>query len=225
MDFGNFGSDGECLIPLYEKYGVDFIKKLDGEFVILLADFGKNELILSTDIFKTKPVYAALDDGDIGISSYVSPLQRLNYKNIFKLEANKIYIFDLTDLSFKDEMSVYDFDLNQHKDNFDDWNKAFKNSIKKRTDNIREHLFLGLSSGYDSGAIACELFKNKIDYKVYSVCGRENFDIVKNRHEIISEYSDTEFLDIVNHRDESQKFIIKNSFIKAYFIFRDKIFL
>tara|TARA_Y100000310_G_scaffold272620_1_gene287722 strand:- start:408 stop:1754 length:1347 start_codon:yes stop_codon:yes gene_type:complete len=210
-DFGDYKSDGCCLIPLYKEYGVDFIKKLDGEFVILLADLNKNILLLSTDIFKTKPVYVAIDENDIGISSYMSPLQRLNYKNIFKSEANKTYIFDLKTMSLKDENPVYEFILNQYKDSFDDWNQALQNSIKKRINNIREHLFLGLSSGYDSGVIACELFNNKVEYKVYSVCGKENFDIVKRRHDLISKYAETEFLDIVNHRDESQKFIIDNT--------------
>ena len=30
QDFGNFSSDGECILPLYEKFGTEFVKKLDG---------------------------------------------------------------------------------------------------------------------------------------------------------------------------------------------------
>ena len=37
--FGNYKSDGECLIPLYKEFGLDFAKKLDGEFAICLIDF------------------------------------------------------------------------------------------------------------------------------------------------------------------------------------------
>ena len=35
-EFGEYKSDGECLIPLYQKYGDKFIQKLDGEFAIVL---------------------------------------------------------------------------------------------------------------------------------------------------------------------------------------------
>ena len=41
-DFGDYKSDGDCLIPLYQKYGDKFIQKLDGEFAIALVDFKKN---------------------------------------------------------------------------------------------------------------------------------------------------------------------------------------
>ena len=46
LEFGDYTSDGLCLIPLYKEFGKNFIKKLDGEFIILLADFNKRELIL-----------------------------------------------------------------------------------------------------------------------------------------------------------------------------------
>ena len=47
----------------------------------------------------------------------------------------------------------------QHKDNFDDWNSAFSNSIYKRTSDTTQKAFIGLSSGYDSGLISCCLNK------------------------------------------------------------------
>ncbi len=51
----NFKSDGECLIPLYLKYGIDFAKYLDGEFAICLFDFNLNNAYLASDTFGTKP--------------------------------------------------------------------------------------------------------------------------------------------------------------------------
>ena len=56
-DFGNYNSDGECLIDLYKEYGKDFVKKLDGEFAILLLDFEKDIAIMATDPFKIKPLF------------------------------------------------------------------------------------------------------------------------------------------------------------------------
>ena len=210
-DFGDYESDGECLIPLYEKYGNEFVKKLDGEFVILLVDFKNDTLLISTDIFSTKPLYMAADDtDDFAFSSYASPLQRMEYKNIYKIPANKTYIFRLSKFELIKEMSVMDFDLNQYKNTFDDWNKAFSNSMTKRATNIREHLYLGLSSGYDSGVIACELFKRKIPYKVYTVAGREHPEILIDRHNIIKEFAEVETLDIKQDRERCRQFIHHN---------------
>jgi len=209
--FGNYKSDGECLIPLYKKYGDEFIKQLDGEFAILLVDFKKDILIVSTDIFSTKPLYMAADDKKtFGFSSYASPLQRLEYKSIYKIPANKTYTFKLSEFELLREQSVHEFDLNQHKTSFDDWNAAFSNSMTKRATGIREHLYLGLSSGYDSGVIACELFKRKIPYKVYTVLGKEHPEIVKQRHDIIKEFAEVEMLDIRADRERCRKYIHNN---------------
>jgi asparagine synthetase B (glutamine-hydrolysing) len=37
-----YSSDGQCLIPLYKRYGNKFPKYLDGEFAIVLFDFRNN---------------------------------------------------------------------------------------------------------------------------------------------------------------------------------------
>jgi asparagine synthetase B (glutamine-hydrolysing) len=210
-EFGNYKSDGECLIPLYKKYGNNFIQHLDGEFAILLVDFEKDILIASTDIFSTKPLYMAVDnDQTFGFSSYASPLQRLSYQNIYKIPANTTYIFKLSKFSLKEELSVHKFLINQHKNNFEDWNKAFSNAMTKRATGIREHLYLGLSSGYDSGVIACELFKRKIPYKVYTVMGREHPEVVEQRHNIIKEFAEVETLDIRADRERCRQYIHNN---------------
>jgi len=49
-----------------------------------------------------------------------------------------------------------------------------ENSIKKRTENTKHKMFLGLSAGYDSGAITCELNKQSKKYAAYTVIGGEN---------------------------------------------------
>jgi asparagine synthase (glutamine-hydrolysing) len=132
--FGDYTSDGECLIPLYEQYGDDFISQLDGEFALVLMDLNKNKLIISTDIFGTRPLWMGFNDNNqncnFGISTYKSCLDRLELTNNFQILANTTYIFDLNKLKIIEEKRVHIFDLNQYKTNFDDWNKAFENSIK-----------------------------------------------------------------------------------------------
>jgi asparagine synthetase B (glutamine-hydrolysing) len=180
-DFGNYKSDGECLIPLYKQYGSSFIKKLDGEFAICLVDFNTNQAVISSDIFKTKPLFLGIDDDKIGCSSYYTPLEKIGYKNIEKAKPNTIYTICLNTNKIINEDNVYEFDLNQHKVSYDDWIKAFENAIKKRIYNTDKNIFIGLSSGYDSGIIFSELVKNNHHFFSFSLLGTENERVILDR--------------------------------------------
>ena len=184
QDFGNYKSDGECLIPLYLNNGYDFVKKLDGEFAIVLFDFKKNIFQISSDIFATKPLWYSFDNNTIGISSYKSPLERLGFVNIKKITANMFYVYDITTLNLLKNDQLYIFDLNQYKNTYDDWITVFENAIIKRTNNLNYSLFVCMSSGYDSGAICCALNKINKPYKTYTITGNENMNIVNNRIKI-----------------------------------------
>jgi len=50
-------SDGEVISHLYEKYGIEFVKKLRGMFAIALWDSRNKKLFLIRDRFGIKPVY------------------------------------------------------------------------------------------------------------------------------------------------------------------------
>ena len=51
-----------------------------------------------------------------------------------------------------DDQQLKVFDVsNQYKNSYEDWCAAFSKAIKKRTNNTEQKIFLGLSSGYDSG--------------------------------------------------------------------------
>lgn len=176
-----YESDGLCLIPKYQQHGELFTQTLDGEFAVCLADFAQGHMIISTDIFGTKPLWISVEQNHFGICTFRSPLQQLGFKQIQRIKPNTILKFDLKNHTLARIGSVYDFDLNQHRTTFDHWIVAFENSIKKRTQNLREKLFIGLSSGYDSGAIACELDRQNIAYHSYTVMGRESQKVIKQR--------------------------------------------
>lgn len=182
--FGKYDSDGQCLIDLYEKYGIEFTKLLDGEFAIALIDFNKNIILISTDIFSTKPLFYCFYKANFMISSYEKCIELNKMKGIKKLEANKTMVFDLNSFKKLDEIVLHTFQLNQFKDNYDDWNKAFTNSIKKRASNLQRKLFVSLSGGYDSGAICCELNNQKIKYNSYTVNGKEDRKVLGERNKI-----------------------------------------
>ena len=183
-DFGDYGSDGDCLVDLYLEYGDSFVNKLDGEFAILLIDYNKKKLIVSTDVFATKPLWISFDGG-VGVASYHSALERLGFHNIRKVNANTTEIYSLEEIKLMKKESVFDFDLEQHIDSYDRWNEAFVNSIRKRSEGVREKIFIGLSSGYDSGAIGNELYKQNVSFKSYSIIGKENEKVLEDRCEIL----------------------------------------
>jgi asparagine synthetase B (glutamine-hydrolysing) len=189
-----YKSDGECIIPLYKKYGKNFVKKLDGEYAIVLVDFKNKNIVLASDTFLTKPLWFGKNKNDFTIGTYKSSVELTGIKAT-RMKPNTCQVYDL-EFNLLEEFTVYDFWLNQHKKTYDDWNTAFENSIKKRAaNNVRENIFIGMSSGYDSGAIACELNKQKIKFTAYSVSGSENKSIIKDRFDIINQSADTHYLE------------------------------
>ena len=185
-DFGNYNSDGECLIDVYLKYGNKFTKYLDGEFAICLVDYTKEICIISSDTFKTKPIFYSLSKDGLGVSTYSSSLINLGFNNVQKFKPNKTMVINLKNFESVEEFEVVEFDIkNQNKNNFDDFIKSFEDAISKRTKNLREKIFIGLSSGYDSGVICNELIKQNVDFKSYILKGTENEDILSKRINIL----------------------------------------
>lgn len=184
-EFGdNYQSDGQCLIPLYHKYGPDFVNRLDGEFAICLFDFNRNILVMGSDVFRTKPLFfATTEEKKIGIASYASSLKLLGFSKISPIPCNSIVIFDLTLWKQIEIKTVFPFDLRQEKRTYQDWFNAFERSIKKRTSD--KCVVIPMSSGYDSGCIAAAMHQLGKNYHLISFCkGRENEQIIEKRHQL-----------------------------------------
>jgi asparagine synthetase B (glutamine-hydrolysing) len=186
-EFGDYRSDGECIIPLYKKYGPDFVKHLDGEFAICLVDYEKRIAVMSSDLFKTKPLFYSLNDNNFGCSSYKTPLEKLGYSNIVKANPNTIYIICLKEFKIIKEDIIYKFNLKQHKLDYNDWITAFEKSIKKRMHNTSKNVFIGLSSGYDSGLIYSELLNQNYSFYSFTLRGTENDDVLNSRLKLKNE--------------------------------------
>ena len=191
-DFGDYKSDGYCLIDLYKEYGIEFVKKLDGEFAILLMDFNTDLIVMATDPFKTKPLFYSNEDGHFGCSSYRTALDKVDHENVKKAKPNTAMIFKISDGSLINKFTICEFDLNQSKNHFDDWDKAYTDSIFKRTSDTTQKIFIGLSSGYDSGVICAELIEQNVEFKAYTVNGNtENLNILSERHKLINNSENT----------------------------------
>jgi asparagine synthetase B (glutamine-hydrolysing) len=170
-------TDGENLIPLYKQFGMLFTRELDGEFAIAIYDFKEDLAIFITDPLGTKPLWR----NGIECGSYHSGV---GGRQIPPNTIEGVKISTETDLF---RFNYHDWQWSQFKDTYDDWIKAFENAIKKRA---TPRCFIGLSSGYDSGAISKELTKQGIDFKAYSVMNNEDKDIILARGKYCYEFDE-----------------------------------
>ena len=106
-------------------------------------------------------------------------MKRLGFINIKKLEPNSTKVFSLNDFSLIEENPVFNFNLDQNIDSFERWIKAFQDAIKKGPMELEKKVFIGLSGGYDSGAIAKELDNQRVNFKGYSIIGKESKKVFK----------------------------------------------
>jgi len=176
-------SDSYSIIEAYKKYGNDFVTYLDGEFVIVLFDFNKNILFIASDIFKTKPLFYNIDN-DIVISTYESTCQTIKPQKYYKINPNEVLIFDLTTKKLIEKKTIYKFNLTQYKTNYNDFYKALESAILKRYPENSCPL-ISLSSGNDSGVIACCLNKYKKPALYISIQKNENVDVILKRQNIL----------------------------------------
>lgn len=181
----NAKSDVYSIIYSYKKYGDKFVKYLDGEFVIILFDFNKNRLFICSDIFKTKPLFFNISD-DIIISSYESTCKKIKNDKYYEIEPNEVLIFDLLEKKQIDKYIICNFDLKQYKNTYNDYYKALEKAVLKRYPENSKPLVC-LSSGNDSGAIACCLNKYNKQALYISMPRGENAHIINQRKTILKD--------------------------------------
>jgi asparagine synthetase B (glutamine-hydrolysing) len=164
-------SDGECLIPLYREFGPTFARRLDGEFAIALYDFKRRLAVFATDAFGTKPLWTR----GLRAASYGSCIDGS------QVPANTIVVQAFEGAETRLVLRAFDFGR-QHKTSFDDWTRAFRDAVAKRA---RPGCFIGLSAGYDSGAIAACLLDLGVEFAAYSLLGNEDPEILERRRRIV----------------------------------------
>ena len=70
------GSDCEVILALYEKYGVDFIDKLNGIFSFVLYDSTTDDYLIARDPIGVIPLYIGHDkDGTVYVASELKALE------------------------------------------------------------------------------------------------------------------------------------------------------
>jgi asparagine synthase (glutamine-hydrolysing) len=64
-------SDTEVLVLLYEEYGIDFLKKLNGQFALSIWDKRKKELILARDRMGIRPLFYTVKNKELFFASEI----------------------------------------------------------------------------------------------------------------------------------------------------------
>eukprot|EP01062_Namystynia_karyoxenos_P036317 TRINITY_DN26445_c0_g1_i1.p1 TRINITY_DN26445_c0_g1~~TRINITY_DN26445_c0_g1_i1.p1 ORF type:complete len:630 (+),score=207.98 TRINITY_DN26445_c0_g1_i1:130-1890(+) len=189
-------SDGHALLPIYLSGNQSaMIRRLQGEFAIVVGDFreGRREVTLMSDPFLTKPLWYALWDGRFAAASYASALLRLGAPQgaVQLMRPNTAQVRSADPpFAVLRSLPLVEWDLRQHKTHTGDWAAAFDRAVRTRVANIIHRPFVGLSGGFDSGAIAAALLRSGTRFFAYHVVGKEHQPTVDERFRLLSKVAD-----------------------------------
>lgn len=190
------------------------LKEIIGEYSGVFIN--KDSLFLFTDLFNTKPMFYSLENEEIGISSYYSVLQDLGFNNINKIANNSIL-----NLKTNKAERIYSLNVEQDIDNFDLWEKSFLECLDVLIP--KDRCFMGISSGYDSGAIAlgCKILNKNIQY--FCIPKNESKNILDERNKYLGkiDFIDTNDCIINKHHNLIDIFGDNYIFNKDYYNYKN----
>jgi len=188
LGIGPVRSDGEVVMPMYKKYREGFARHLDGEFAVVIFDFAAGQAVLAVDAFSTKPLWFSRHGGGLRVASYRSAVEGLGAppESVKMVDPNTIMVFGLSPDSVGGAVpllgrgTVVEFDTRQFKTDMGDFLDAFQRAVAKRMRSIHP-VFIGLSSGYDSGAIQVALKTLGKAHAAYTIYSTEDLKVIEGR--------------------------------------------
>lgn len=215
-------NDADIIIPMYEKYGKDFVKYLDGMFSIAIID--KDRLLLFSDKFGIKPLYySLLSDGKFVFSSELRPILKISgkhkisqpglasylqyrfiahpltiFSDVFKIEPCQI--LEISQHNIK--KSKYKIDI-QPTQSLKPWVKSIDNY-----DSQEVKIGTFLSGGLDSSILNTILHGKRHAFTI-------KYDVNENIDETKFAACVAEKQDLIHHIVFAQRNIIKNTFDKT----------
>jgi len=180
-------SDTEVLLYMYQEYGEELLKKINGMFAFGIYDFRKKQLLLAKDRMGKKPLYYSLAGDTIvfaselkaiiqhpsiskelnldAVNEYLTfeyvPTTNTIFNNIHKLEASNYMVFK--DGKITTKQPYWKVDFTQQNISFSDakdkLDMLLNNAVKSR---LMSDVPLGvfLSGGLDSSTVAYYAQKN-----------------------------------------------------------------
>jgi asparagine synthase (glutamine-hydrolysing) len=231
----NMANDPEFCLHLYEELGEDFVKKLNGDFVIAICDLKEGKLLLANDRSGLRPHYYAMSSNnkkllfspeikailqdktfkkelnDEAIAEFFAFGEFWDEKTLFKgvsiLPPASIFIYDGKKISIEQYWHFsYSPDYNlSEEDTVEQLIEALKKSVKIR---MKDNLRYGvaLSGGLDSRSVVAAIDPEKRkDVPTYTF-GPKDCDEVKIAKEV-AQKAGTKHLSI----DISPELLIDNA--------------
>jgi len=215
-------SEAAYLLKLYRDHGDQLFKLLDGEFAIVLIDFEQGRFLAARDCFGTKPLFFGHRGSAFALGSYRSALEHLGMQDVQALKPNTVvdYALDGTSIT-STEITI--FNLAQSSDDLEGWHRLFDAAVAKRIAYLKGDAFVGLSSGYDSGAITASLIAQNAKFMSVTVEGREDPAIVAARREAVEGSGNRAILIPQEKIDKAAwaKWLHENVEDEPYFIIND----
>jgi len=157
---------------------IEFIKTLRGDYSICWVT--EQYILIAKDCFGTKPLFWSISENTFIVASTVLAIESSKL-SAYKLTANKIMVFSQKDYKLIRKCEIVEWDLTQGKRNLHNIFDAFEESVLNQYD---KNCMLHLSSGFDSGGIACCLQKHNKNFTALTFVGTENKEILKLRYKL-----------------------------------------
>ena len=171
-------SDCEAIIPLYEKYGIEYtLQNLDGVFSFLLFDSNKKIGFVARDPFGVRPLYFGLTNKNIFFSSLLKQISQLS-NECFNFTAGTYMKYYIDDNKYTISSSIYftNFNFNRSINTSIEYcyqhiYHSLYEAVKKRVITMDTNLACLLSGGLDSSLITAFVskFVPKGQLQTYSI--------------------------------------------------------
>ncbi|XP_071102468.1 asparagine synthetase [glutamine-hydrolyzing]-like [Haliotis cracherodii] len=219
--------DGEPMIHLYAKYGIDFPSHLDGVFAFCLLDTANRKVFIGRDTFGVRPCFKLVtDNGFLAVCSEAKGLFGLSHSltdeaaDIVPLLPGTVEQYDLdnngraTFRKMKQFHSIGDMPLYKTPVDTDSLGDDVKKNIRVLFETAVQKRLMAdrrigclLSGGLDSSLVAALLVKNakeqKLSYPIqtFSIGMEGSTDIMAARK--VAKHLDTEHHEIIFTPEEA----------------------
>lgn len=147
-------SDCEVIIPLYQRFGTEFIDKLEGMFAFVLYDETKNSYLIARDHIGIIPLYTGYDEhGNFYVASEMKALVPV-CKTVSEFPPGHYLDSSTGELVkyYQRDWMSYDA-VKDNETNLDDLKAAFEKSVKSHLMSDVPYAVL-LSGGLDSSLVS-----------------------------------------------------------------------
>lgn len=97
----NSGNDGEVIHALYERYGIDFPKYINGMYAIIILDRKKRQMIMTCDPVGIKPLYWVYQGNQWVIASTIRSIPQKFWSQVRRFPIGEVWTTDGDKFSIK----------------------------------------------------------------------------------------------------------------------------